>query len=75
MRKAPDNADCDGLREEYDFLEAVRGKCAKRYAEDANIVVPGILKLISQSERSLKLDDVKPHSDLMSELRSRLNST
>lgn len=35
----------------------------------------GILKLISQSERSLKLDDVKPHSDLMSELRNRLNST
>ena len=33
----------------------------------------GILKLISQSERSLEIGDVKPHSDLMSELRSRLN--
>ena len=35
----------------------------------------GILKLISQSERSIEIDDVKPHSDLMSELRRRLNST
>ncbi len=35
----------------------------------------GILKLLSQSERSVELDDVKPHSDLMSELRNRLNST
>ena len=35
----------------------------------------GILKLISQSERSIEIDDVKPHSDLMSELRSRLNPT
>ena len=33
----------------------------------------GILKLISQSERSIEIGDVKPHSDLMSELRSRLN--
>lgn len=74
MRKAPDNADRDGLREEYDFSEGIRGEYPKKHAEGANIVVPGILKLISQSERSLKLDDVKPHSDLMSELRSRLNS-
>ena len=74
MRKAPDNADHDDLRQEYDFSGGVRGKYAKRYTEGANIVVPGILKLISQSERSLKLDDVKPHSDLMSELRNRLNS-
>lgn len=35
----------------------------------------GILKLISQSERSIEIGDVKPHSDLMSELRSRLNPT
>ena len=35
----------------------------------------GILKLLSQSERSVELDDVKSHSDLMSELRNRLNST
>ena len=35
----------------------------------------GILKLISQSERSVELDDVQRHSDLMSELRNRLNST
>ena len=34
----------------------------------------GILKLISQSERSIELDDVQPHSDLISELRNRLNS-
>ena len=32
----------------------------------------GILKLISQSERSIEVDDVKPHSEVTSELRDRL---
>ena len=74
MEQSSDSADRDDLREEYDFSRGARGTYAKRYAEGGNIVVLGILKLISQSERSLALDDVKPHSDLMSELRSRLKT-
>ncbi|MDD9986918.1 MAG: hypothetical protein OXQ31_11650 [Spirochaetaceae bacterium] len=74
MEQRSDSADRDDLREEYDFSGGARGTYAKRYAEGGNIVVLGILKLISQSERSLALDDVKPHSDLMSELRSRLKT-
>ena len=74
MEQRSDSADRDDLREEYDFSGGARGTYAKRYAEGGNVVVLGILKQISQSERSLALDDVKPHSDLMSELRSRLKT-
>ena len=34
----------------------------------------GILKLISQSERSIELGDVKPHGDVMSAMRRRLEA-
>lgn len=34
----------------------------------------GILKLISQSERSIERGEVTPHADLMSSLRSRLGA-
>ena len=34
----------------------------------------GILKLISQSERSIELGDVKPHAEVMSAMRRRLET-
>ena len=33
-----------------------------------------ILKLISQSERSIELDDVKTHEEVVGELRQRLST-
>ena len=52
MRKAPDTADRDDLREEYDFSGGVRGKYAKKYADGANIVVldPDIATVFRSSE-------------------------
>ena len=72
--QGPDNADRDDLSKAYDFSGEVRVTYAERYAEGASIDTVGILKLVSQSERSIKLDHVKPHSEVMSELRTRLNT-
>ena len=38
MKKEPDTARVDELREEYDFSRGVRSKYAARYGEGANIV-------------------------------------
>ena len=35
----------------------------------------GILKLISQSERSIEFDDVETHAEVVAELRERLSTT
>ena len=52
MRKDPDQARTDELREEYDFSHGVRGKYADRYSEGANIVIldPDVAKVFRDSE-------------------------
>ena len=39
MKKATNKAAEPELRGEYDFARGVRGKCARRYAQGANVVV------------------------------------
>ena len=52
MKKEPETARIDELREEYDFSRGVRGKYAARYAEGANIVVldPDVAKVFRDSK-------------------------
>ena len=52
MKKEPETARIDELREEYDFSGGVRGKYAERYAEGANIVVldPDVAKVFRDSK-------------------------
>ena len=52
MKKEPETARIDELREEYDFSRGVRGKYAERYAEGANIVVldPDVAKVFRDSK-------------------------
>ena len=43
----------NGMRDEYDFSKARRGKYARRYAEGANVVVlaPDVAKVFSTSKK------------------------
>ena len=52
MKKEPETARTDELREEYDFSGGVRGKYAERYVEGANIVVldPDVAKVFRDSK-------------------------
>ena len=52
MKKEPETAGTDELREEYDFSGGVRGKYAERYVEGANIVVldPDVAKVFRDSK-------------------------
>ena len=52
MKKEPETAWIDELREEYDFSGGVRGKYAERYVEGANIVVldPDVAKVFRNSK-------------------------
>jgi hypothetical protein len=52
MKKEPETARIDELRDEYDFSRGVRGKYAERYAEGANIVVldPDVAKVFRDSK-------------------------
>ena len=52
MKKEPETARIEELREEYDFSRGVRGKYAGRYAEGANIVVldPDVAKVFPDSK-------------------------
>lgn len=52
MKKEPETARIDELREEYDFSGGVRGKYAEHYAEGANIVVldPDVAKVFRDSK-------------------------
>ena len=51
MKKANKNRTEPGMREEYDFSEAVQGKYAKRYAKGSNVVIlePDVAKVFSTS--------------------------
>ena len=52
MKKDPDTARIDELREEYDFSLGVRGKYAEQYREGANIVIldPDVAKVFRDSK-------------------------
>ncbi|HZE57345.1 MAG TPA: hypothetical protein VE031_05785 [Chthoniobacterales bacterium] len=39
MKKMSSKPTRNGMRDEYDFSQATRGKYARRYAEGANVVV------------------------------------
>lgn len=71
MEQRFDSADRDHLSEEYDVCGELRGASPERYAKGADIEAVDLLKLVAQSERSIKADRVRPHSEVMSELRSR----
>ena len=52
MKKEPDTARIDELREEYDFSLGVRGKYAEQYGGGGNIVIldPDVAKVFRDSK-------------------------
>jgi len=53
MKKKPNKTNRNGMRDDYNFSHAQRGRYARRYSEGTNVVVlaPDVAKVFSNSKK------------------------